>query len=87
MNEQENQMAEFEKMKKGILSKALDKEAAERLGRVRLANPVVAAQLEVYLVQMYQTGNLKERVNDSQMKKILDVLTTKKETKIKRVRK
>jgi len=87
MNEQDNQMAEFEKLKKDILSKALNKEAAERLGRVRLANPVVAAQLEVYLVQMYQTGNLKERVNDNQMKKILDVLTAKKETKIKRVRK
>lgn len=80
-------MAEFEQMKKGILSKVLDKEAAERLGRVRLANPVVATQLEVYLVQMYQSGNLKERVTDGQMKKILDVLTAKKETKIKRVRK
>ena len=78
-------MAEFERMKQEILRKVLSKEAAERLGRVRLGNPVIATQLELYLVQMYQTGNISDKITDEQLKKILEVLSTKKEMKIKRV--
>ena len=82
---QQDQIAEFEKMKQEILRKILSKEAAERLGRVRLGNPVIATQLELYLVQMYQTGNISDKITDEQLKKILEVLSTKKEMKIKRV--
>ena len=82
---QQDQIAEFEKMKQEILRKVLSKEAAERLGRVRLGNPVIATQLELYLVQMYQTGNISDKITDEQLKKILEVLSTKKEMKIKRV--
>jgi len=82
---QQDQLAEFERMKQEILGKILSKEAAERLGRVRLGNPVIATQLELYLVQMYQTGNIPEKISDEQLKKILEVLSAKKETKIRRV--
>ena len=81
---QADQMAEFEKMKRETMKKVLTKEAAERLGRVRLASPVIATQLELYLMQMYQTGNINEGINDDQLKKILEILSTKKEIKIKR---
>lgn len=76
--------AELEEMKKAILMKILSKEASERLGRVRIANPMFAAQLELYLIQLYQTGQLKEQVGDQQLKQILSVLTEKKKTKIRR---
>ncbi|MBR9682479.1 MAG: hypothetical protein GOV02_02285 [Candidatus Aenigmarchaeota archaeon] len=82
---QQDQMAEFEKMKQEILRKVLSREATERLGRVRLGNPVIATQLELYLVQMYQTGNISDKISDEQLKKILEVLSTKKEMKIKRM--
>lgn len=78
------QAAQLEAMKKTILMKILTKEASERLGRVRLANPMLAAQLELYLIQLYQSGQLKEQVGDQQLKQILSVLTEEKKTKIRR---
>jgi programmed cell death protein 5 len=79
------QQAQLEAMKKEILRKILSKDALERLGRVKLANPILALQLETYLVQLYQTGQLKEIVTDEKLKQILNMLVEKKEWKIKRV--
>jgi len=77
-------IAEFEAIKKDILRKILTKEAMERLGRVRLANPVVATQLEMYLFQLSQTGQLREMIDDAKLKQILSVLLPTRKTKIKR---
>lgn len=79
-----NEMAELEALKKSILRKVLTKEALERLGRVRLANPLIATQLEMYLFQLHQTGQLKETIDDKKLKKILSVLVPKRKTKIRR---
>lgn len=71
-------------MKKETLRKILTKEALERLGRVKLANPLVASQLEVYLFQLSQSGQLKEMIDDAKLKHILSVLSPTRKTKIKR---
>lgn len=84
-NISQEQAAQLEQMKKLILRKILTKSALERLGRVRIANPLLAGQLELYLIQVYQSGELKETIDDKRLKEILNVLITKKETKIKRV--
>ena len=78
------EMEELEALKKSVLRKILTKEALERLGRVRLANPLIATQLEMYLFQLHQTGQLKETINDKKLKKILSVLVPKRKTKIRR---
>ncbi len=78
------QMAQIEQMKKTLLRQVLSKDALERLGRVRIANPNLAAQLELYLIQLYQAGQLKGTVTDEKLKQILDVLTKKREWKIRR---
>jgi len=78
------QMAQIEQMKKTLLRQVLSKEALERLGRVRMANPNLAAQLELYLIQLYQAGQLKGVVDDAKLKQILDLLTKKQEWKIRR---
>ncbi len=78
------QMAQIEQMKKTLLRQILSKEAFERLGRVRMANPNLAAQLELYLIQLYQAGQLKGIVDDAKLKQILDLLVKKKEWKIRR---
>ena len=84
MNEQENiQNAQIEAMKKMILRNILDKNAMERLSRVRLANPTTASQVEMYLIQLYQAGQIKE-VDDEKLKQILNALTTKKEWRIRK---
>ncbi|MFZ3077195.1 MAG: DNA-binding protein [Candidatus Aenigmatarchaeota archaeon] len=78
------QMAQIEQMKKTLLRQILSKEALERLGRVRMANPNLATQLELYLIQLYQGGQLKGVVDDEKLKQILDLLTKKREWKIRR---
>jgi len=78
-------LKQFEALKNQTLRKMLTKNALERLGRVKLANPVLATQLEMYLFQVYQSGQLKETINDKKLKHILSVLVPKKrKTKIKR---
>jgi programmed cell death protein 5 len=78
-------MKQFEALKKEILRKILTKNALERLGRIKLANPVLATQLELYLFQVYQSGQLKGSIDDRKLKQILSVLVPKKrKTKIKR---
>lgn len=78
------QAAQLEAAKKTLLNKILTKEAAERLGRVRLVNPMLAAQIEAYLIQLFQAGQLKETITDAKLRQILAVLTDKKKTRIKR---
>lgn len=78
------QMQQIETMKKKMLSKILSKNAYERLGRVRHANPDLAAQAELYLLQIYQSGKIKGTVTDDQMKEILKLLSSEKEMKIKK---
>ncbi|MFH0929284.1 MAG: DNA-binding protein [Candidatus Aenigmatarchaeota archaeon] len=78
-------LKQFDAMKSSVLIKVLDKEAMERLGRVKMANPVLSTQLELYLVQLYQSGQLKGKIDDKKLKQILSVLIPKKrKTKIKR---
>jgi programmed cell death protein 5 len=72
-------MRQIEEMKKRILATILSKEAYERLGRVRTVNPQLAAQAELYLLQIYQSGKLAGKVSDEQVKEILRLLSTGEE--------
>ena len=81
----EMEAAELEAAKKTMLMKILTKGAYERLGRVRISSPLVAAQLELYLIQVYQSGQLTETITEEKLKQILNVIVgEKKKTKIKR---
>lgn len=77
----------LEALKKEILRKVLTKEAIERLGRVKMVNPALAMQVENYLVQAYQAGKLRDVVDDAALKRLLEMLTRKRESKIRFVRK
>ena len=87
MNEAK-EAAKIEAGRKSILMKILSKDAYERLSRVKISNPAVAVQLEMYLIQVYQTGQLTDSISDEKLKQILNVLVgQKKETKIKKKKK
>lgn len=79
------QLKQIEMMKKQILTSVLSKEAFERLGRIRAVNQALAGQVELYLIQIYQTGKLQGKISDEKMKDILKLLSQKKEFKIKRI--
>ena len=81
---QKKQEQELENLKKNALRNILTKKAMERLGRVRMVNPTLAQQIELYLIQLYQTGQAKETIDDSKLKEILVLLSEKKDYKIKR---
>ncbi|MGC8812463.1 MAG: DNA-binding protein [Candidatus Aenigmatarchaeota archaeon] len=81
MNEIED-LKQLEELKKVILKKILSKQAFERLARIKLVKPELAAQLELYLLQLYQQNKIKEEISDEQLKAILERLTSKREFKI-----
>jgi programmed cell death protein 5 len=82
--EQIEEMEKIERIKKIVLSKLLTKKAMERLGRIKLVKPELANQLELYLVQLYQAGQIKNMITDEQIKGILESISTKTKFRIKR---
>ena len=81
MNNTEAQQSE---MKKNMLRKILSKGAMERLSRVKMVKPELAAQIEAYLIGLYQSGKVGTEVTEDQMKMILETVAGKRETKITR---
>ncbi len=69
---------------KSVVRRMLTKEAAERLARVRLANPAVAEAVENYLAGVIASGKVKTPINDGKLKEILSVISAKREIKIRR---
>ncbi len=78
---QEKQM---EEMLKKAMSQILDDKARERLNNLKLVKPDVAQQLEMYLVQLFQSGQIKERITDEQLVMILKKMTEKRDINIRR---
>jgi len=78
------QMKQIEEMKKNILSKILTKEAFERLARIRSVNPILANQVDLYLLQIYQAGKITEPITDEKLKEILNLMSEKKDFSMKR---
>jgi len=83
--EQIRQEMELEAQLQAIMKQILTSEARERLARVKLVRPELARQVELILVQLYQAGQITERITDEKLKKILAQVDarTRKEFRIK----
>lgn len=78
------QKLELERMKREMMRKVLTKEALERLGRVRMVNPVLAENVEMYFLQLFQKGQVKQ-IDEAKLRQVLDAIAQqKKETRIMR---
>jgi programmed cell death protein 5 len=75
---EDTQQKEFEDQKKLILRAILTDDARERLGRIKAARPEMAENLENQLVMLAQSGRLKNKINDEQLREILLKLLPKK---------
>jgi programmed cell death protein 5 len=84
MNGENPNMEQIEAMKKVVLNRIMTKEARERLGRLKLVKPDVASQLELYLIQIYQSGKVEGQITDEQLKSILETISSGKEFNIKK---
>ena len=68
--EQMQKQVETEAQIKQIVKKLLDTSAQSRLTNLRLANPDFARQVEILLIQLYQSGRL-AKLTDEQFKNLL----------------
>jgi programmed cell death protein 5 len=78
VEEEEEQQKEFEEQKKRILRSILTTEARERLGRIKVARPEMANNIENQLIMLAQSGRLKSKINDEQLRELLSKIIPKK---------
>jgi len=72
----------MEEQVKKIVKQLLDVDAQSRLANIRLANPDFARQVEILLIQLYQSGRL-AKMGDEQFKALLlKIKSGKRDTKI-----
>jgi len=66
-----------------IMRQIMTPEARDRMQNIKLARPDYARQVELLLIQLYQSGRL-AKLDDSQLKALLSKISgSKRETKIK----
>ena len=78
------QQKQMEETLKAVSWQILEPEARERLNNLRTVKPELAMQLEAYLAQLYQGGQIKQKISDEQLVTILKKLSEKREIRIKR---
>jgi programmed cell death protein 5 len=69
---QEAEMARREAERSEILRRILTPEARERLGRIRLAKPEVAAAVEQQLIALAASGRIQRQVDDATLRALLE---------------
>ena len=85
LEDQDEQQEEFEKQKKMILRSILTPAARERLGRIKIARPEIVESIENQLIMVAQSGQLKNKINDEQLRMLLSkAIPKKRDFKIKR---
>ena len=61
-----------------VLMQILEPDARERLNTIRLTKPDFAGAVEQQLVQLAQSGRLRQKITDAQLKELLRQLTPAK---------
>ena len=85
MEEEAERQRQIESQIRIVLMEILEPEARERLNTIKLTRPEFAKAIEQQLVMLAQSGRVRQRINDDQLKALLAQLTpSKKEFKITR---
>ncbi|KAI8722461.1 hypothetical protein NCS52_00390000 [Fusarium sp. LHS14.1] len=77
--QQEQQRQQNYDARQSILNQILHPEAADRLGRIRLVKEERATDVENRLIMLAQTGQLRQKVTEAQLKELLNAMADKKE--------
>lgn len=84
--ELEVQKQQLDLQKRSVLMEVLTPEARSRLANVKLARPEYAVQIENLIIQLAQTGQIRQKITDEQLKQILRKISAKrKDITIRRV--
>lgn len=85
-SQQQEQYQAYEEQKKKLFQKILTPNARSRLSAIRMARPNFAARIDALLIQLAQSGQIQDRINDQQLKQILKKVQGKRrEPRIKRI--
>lgn len=85
LEEQDAQKKELEEKRRMILRSILTTQAKERLGRIKVARPEMAEEIENQLIMLVQDGRLKNKINDEQLRMLLSkIIPKKRDIKIER---
>lgn len=77
------QRQQQEDARQSMLNQILQPEAADRLGRIRMVKEQRATEVENRLLMLAQTGQLRQKVTEEQLKELLNAMAeTKEEEKI-----
>ncbi len=90
---QQQQMAEQDQIQQqqqaqiqSVLMQAMEHEARERLNTIRLTKPEFASSVEQQIVSLAQSGRLRQKITDEQLRQLLtQIVPQKKEFNIRRV--
>ena len=76
--QEEQKRQQVEMQLQNAMRQILTPEARDRLNNIKLANPQMAQQLEMQLVQLAQSGRIPVPVDDEMLRNILGQITPKK---------
>ncbi|KFA52958.1 hypothetical protein S40293_09413 [Stachybotrys chartarum IBT 40293] len=76
---QEQQKQQQDEARQHVLSQILHPEAADRLGRIRLVKEQRATDVENRLIMLAQSGQLRSKVTEEQLKDLLNAVADNKE--------
>ncbi|MCK5108156.1 MAG: DNA-binding protein [Methanosarcinales archaeon] len=84
--QQAAQQQQVEEAKQSILRNILTPEAKERLTTVKIARPQLVEQVEMQLISLAQSGQLRTKIDDAKLKALLQQLQSRKrDTTIKHI--
>jgi programmed cell death protein 5 len=76
----EAQREQAEAQKKAMLRKALDDGARKRLNTIRMSKPDFAEKVEQQVIALHRSGRLQGRIDEEQMKELLQELKPDKQS-------
>jgi len=85
-SQQAAQQQQVDEAKQSILRNILTPEAKERLTTVKIARPQLVEQVEMQLISLAQSGQLRTKIDDAKLKALLQQLQSRKrDTTIKHI--
>lgn len=79
---QQQAAQQMEEQKKSLLLRVLETDAYERAMMVRISSPETYERLVSVLAQLYQSGQLKGKLSEAQLRAVLSKLTQRREGSI-----
>ena len=86
VQEQAQRQEQMQTQIQAVLMHVMVSEALERLNTIKLTKPEFAAAVEQQIVALAQSGRLRQKITDDQLKQLLSqIVPQKKEFNIRRV--